>query len=53
LRGDADYGEGFVDEGVGAVLHLARWVAFGVDVGDLLELERAFEASKSPLRGEL
>ena len=43
LGGDADYGEGFVDEGVGAVLHLAGGVAFGVDVGDLLELERAFE----------
>ncbi len=41
--GDADYGEGFVDEGVGAVLHLAGGVAFGVDVGDLLELEGAFE----------
>jgi hypothetical protein len=26
------------------VLHFARRVAFGVDVGDLLELERAFEA---------
>ena len=43
LGGDADDGEGFVDEGVGAVLHLAGGVAFGVDVGDLLELERAFE----------
>ena len=43
LGGDADYGEGFVDEGVGAVLHLAGGVAFGVDVADLLELERAFE----------
>ena len=43
LGGDADYGEGFVDEGVGAVLHLAGGVAFGVDVGDLLELEGAFE----------
>ena len=41
--GDADDGEGLVDEGVGAVLHLAGGVAFGVDVGDLLELERAFE----------
>ena len=41
--GDADYGEGLVDEGVGAVLHLAGGVAFGVDVGDLLELEGAFE----------
>ena len=43
LRGDADYGEGFVDEGVGAVLHLAGRVAFGVDVGDFLELEGSFE----------
>ena len=43
LGGDADDGEGLVDEGVGAVLHLAGGVAFGVDVGDLLELERAFE----------
>jgi len=34
--GDADDGEGLVDEGVGAVLHLAGRVAFGVDVGDLL-----------------
>ena len=30
LGGDADYGEGFVDEGVGAVLHLSGGVAFGV-----------------------
>ena len=43
LGGDADDGERLVDEGVGAVLHLAGGVAFGVDVGDLLELERAFE----------
>ena len=43
LGGDADDGEGFVDEGVGAVLHFAGGVAFGVDVGDFLELERAFE----------
>jgi hypothetical protein len=41
--GDDDDGEGLVDEGVGAVLHLAGGVAFGVDVGDFLELERAFE----------
>jgi len=40
--GDGDYGEGLVDEGVGAVLHLAGGVAFGVDVGDLLELEGSF-----------
>ena len=43
LGGDADDGEGLVNEGVGAVLHLAGGVAFGVDVGDLLELEGAFE----------
>src|SRR6185437_8636873 len=43
LGGDADDGEGLVDECVGAVLHLAGGVAFGVDVGDLLELEGAFE----------
>ena len=40
--GDGDYGEGLVDEGVGAVLPLAGGVAFGVDAGDLLELEGAF-----------
>jgi len=28
------------------VLHLARGVAFGVDVRDLLELERAFERDR-------
>ena len=43
LGGDADYGEGLVDEGVGAVLHLAGGVAFCVDVADLLELQSAFE----------
>src|ERR1039458_2866404 len=43
LGGDADDGEGLVDEGVGAVLHLAGGVAFGVDVGDFFQLERAFE----------
>ncbi len=36
LGGDADAGESFVDEGVGAVFHLAGGVAFGVDVGDFL-----------------
>jgi hypothetical protein len=46
LGGDADDGEGFVDEGVGAVLHLAGGVAFGVDVGDLLELECALHACR-------
>ena len=32
-----------VDEGDGAVLHLAGGIALGVDIGDLLELERALE----------
>jgi hypothetical protein len=41
--GDADDGESFIDEGGGAALHLAGGVAFGVDVGDLPELECAFE----------
>ena len=40
---DADDGEGLVDEGVGAVLHLAGGVAFGVNVGDFFELECTFE----------
>ena len=43
LGGDDNDGEGLVDEGVGAVLHLAGGVALGVDVGDLLELERALQ----------
>jgi len=32
-----------VNEGDGAVLHLAGGVAFGVNVGDLFQLERALE----------
>ena len=40
--GDHDQGRAFGDEGVGAVLQLAAGVAFGVEVGGLLELERAF-----------
>jgi hypothetical protein len=32
-----------VDERVGPVFHLAGGVSFGVDVGDLLELERALQ----------
>src|ERR1017187_6534396 len=33
-----------VDEGVGPVLHLPGGITFGVDIGDLLQLERAFES---------
>ena len=40
---DADDRQRLVNQSVRPVLHLARRVAFGVDVGDLLELERAFE----------
>ena len=37
-------GKIFVDQRVGAVLHFAGGIAFGVDVGNFLELERAFES---------
>ena len=43
FRGEHDDGQRLVDQGVGPVLHLARRVALGVDVGDFLELERALE----------
>ena len=43
LGGDADDGQRLVDEGVGAVFHLSGGVALGVDVADLLELERSLE----------
>src|SRR5439155_886039 len=42
-RGDGDDGHTRIDEGDGAVLHLAGRVPFGVDVGDLLELEGALK----------
>ena len=42
-RGQDDDGKIFVDQRVGAVLHFAGGIAFGVDVGNFLELERAFE----------
>ena len=41
--GEDNHGQGLVDEGVGTVLHFAGRVALGVNVGDFLELERAFE----------
>src|SRR5579859_1635832 len=43
MGGEDDDGKIFVDEGVGAVLHFASGIAFGVDVGNFLELEGAFE----------
>ena len=42
-RGQDDDRQIFVDQGVGAVLHFAGRIAFGVDVGNFLQLERAFE----------
>ena len=42
-RGDGHDGHVLVDERDGAVLHLAGGIALGVDVGDLLQLERALE----------
>src|SRR5579883_2269134 len=41
--GDDDDGQVLVDEGIGAVLHFAGGVALGVNVGDFLQLEGAFE----------
>ena len=42
-RGDEDHRHVLVDERDRPVLHLRRGIALGVDVGDLLELERALE----------
>ena len=42
-RGDHDHRKIFVDQRVGAVLHFAGRIAFGVDVGNFLQLQRAFE----------
>ena len=42
LGRDAQHRHVLVDQGDGTVLHLAGRVAFGVDVGNLLQLERAF-----------
>ena len=36
-------GKIFVDQRVGAVLHFAGGIALGVNVGNFLELQRAFE----------
>ncbi len=42
-RGDGDHGHGFGHQRQRAVLEFARGVGLGVDVGDFLELEGAFE----------
>src|SRR5262249_47994380 len=46
FRAYYDYGHLLVDEGDGAVFHFAGGVAFGVDVGNLFELEGAFERNR-------
>ena len=46
VRRDGDDRHLLVDERDRAVLHLARRIAFGVDVGDFLQLERAFERDR-------
>ena len=46
LRRQHHHRQVLVDEGDGAVLHLAGGVALGVDVGDFLELERALERDR-------
>ncbi len=42
-RGENDDRQILVDQGVGAVLHFAGGVPLGVNVGDLLQLQSAFE----------
>ncbi len=39
-----DHRQILVDQGVGSVLHFAGGIAFGVNVGDFFEFERAFES---------
>src|SRR3546814_6855233 len=45
-RREDDHRDRLVDQRDRAVLHLARRIAFGVDVADFLELERAFEGER-------
>ena len=45
-RRDHDHRHGLVDQRDRPVLELARRIAFGVDVGDFLELQRAFERDR-------
>ena len=46
VRRDRDDRHLLVDERDRAVLHLAGRIAFGVDVGDLLQLQRALERDR-------
>src|SRR5262250_97226 len=54
-RGEGNDGHTLVDQGDGTVLHLARGVAFGVQIRQLLELEGALEGEgivKAPAQEE-
>ena len=46
MRRDDDDRHVLVDQRDGAVLHLAGGIAFGVDVGDFLQLQRAFQRQR-------
>ena len=46
VRRNRDDGHGLVDERDGAVLHLAGRIALGMDVGDFLQLQGAFERDR-------
>ena len=46
VRRDCEHRHVFVDERDRAVLEFARGIALGMDVGDFLELERAFERER-------
>ena len=45
-RREHDHGQFLVDQRVRSVLHLTGRIAFGVNVGDLLQLQRAFERDR-------
>ena len=45
-RRQGDHWDVLVDEGDRSVLHLAGWVAFRVNVGDLLEFESSLERDR-------
>src|SRR5712671_7626906 len=46
VRGQHYDGKILVDQSVGPVLHFAGGIAFGVDVGNFLELEGAFQRDR-------
>ena len=43
---DGDHRQVFIDQGDRAVLHLARRIAFGMDIGNFLQLERPFQSDR-------